>query len=147
MMMKKLLVLLCCMLAASAFAQSVQSRIFRGPSLPSVCYVGDVFHNYTTGVTSICTAQNSWISSSMSGTTSAIGGSALLAGACSSGTVTVTGATTGMTAIAQPSDGTVLADGNMVYAVVSSANTVTVKVCGIVGITPPSKTYSVRVIP
>lgn len=84
----------------------------------------------------------------LSGTTAAIGGSALLAGACAAGTVTVTGATSAMVATASPSadpDST-LATGVAIYAFVSAANTVTVRVCAIVAVTPAAVTYNVRVL-
>jgi len=80
----------------------------------------------------------------LTGTTGAIGGGALAAGACTSGNVTVTGATTSMIAIAGPV--TYPGDGTDWSAYVSAANTVTVKVCALVVITPTSTTYNVRVI-
>lgn len=84
----------------------------------------------------------------LSGTTAAIGGSALLAGACAAGTVTVTGAASSMVATASPSadpDST-LATGVAIYAFVSAANTVAVRVCAIVAVTPAAVTYNVRVL-
>lgn len=85
----------------------------------------------------------------LSGTTSAIGGSALLAGQCAAGTATVTGATGSMTAMASPSSDpdSVLSTGIAIYSFVSSSNTVTVRVCAIVAVTPASVTYNIRVIP
>lgn len=83
----------------------------------------------------------------MGGTTSSIGGSALLLGACASGTATVTGATTGQNAIANTSDGSFLGSSFSIQANVSSSNTVTVNVCALVAGTPASKTYNVRVVP
>lgn len=84
----------------------------------------------------------------MSGTTGSIGGSALLAGACSSGTVTVNGAAAGMPVSVSASDGTnIPALGVGLSGTVTSANTVTVSVCAIVALTPTSKTYNVRVFP
>jgi hypothetical protein len=84
----------------------------------------------------------------LSGTTGSIGGGALLAGACASGTATVTGATVGMPAMAAPSDGTnIIALGTSIGATVTSANTVTVNVCALVALTPTSKQYAVRVVP
>lgn len=84
----------------------------------------------------------------LSGTTAAIGGSPLLAGACAAGTVTVTGATSAMVANVSPSadpDST-LTTGIAIYAFVSSANTVTVRVCAIVAVTPAAVTYNVRIL-
>lgn len=90
------------------------------------------------------------ISGYASATTSSIGG-ALLAGACDSGTVTVNGATTGMVATASPTSdpqtGTTTGLGVTIYAFVSSANTVTVRVCAISAVTPNSVTYNVSVFP
>lgn len=84
----------------------------------------------------------------MSGTTVSIGGGALLAGACASGTATVTGAVVGMPAIATPSDGTnIPALGTSISATVTATNTVTVNVCALLALTPSAKTYSVRVLP
>jgi hypothetical protein len=80
----------------------------------------------------------------LTGTTSSIGGGALLAGACTSGTAAVTGSTTAMSAIASPV--TYPGDGAMWDAYVSTAGTVTVKVCALVGVTPSATAYNVRVI-
>ena len=84
----------------------------------------------------------------LSGTTATIGGGALTPGACVAGTVTVTGATSAMVATASPSadpDST-LSTGIGIYAFVSSANTVTVRICAIVAVTPTAVTYNVRVL-
>jgi len=85
---------------------------------------------------------------SLSGTTAAIGGGALLAGQVAQGTVTIAGATTSMVATASPSSDpdSNLSTGIAIYAFVSSANTVTVRVCAIVAVTPAAVTYNVRVI-
>jgi hypothetical protein len=81
-----------------------------------------------------------------SGTTGNIGGSALAAGQCVSGTASVPGATTSMVAIATP----VVDPGDAFTwkAYVSAADTVTVKVCTNVasGGTPTASSYNVRVI-
>lgn len=79
-----------------------------------------------------------------SGTSSSIGGSALLAGACASTTVSVTGATTAMAVSVSPV--TYPGDGNFWMGYVSASNTVTVKVCAAVAGTPTASTYNVRVI-
>lgn len=78
------------------------------------------------------------------GTTGSIGGSALAAGACSSGTVSVTGATTSMDAHATP----VTYPGAPFQwnAYVSSAGTVTVSVCATIAGTPTASAYNVRVL-
>lgn len=82
--------------------------------------------------------------SALTGTTGSIGGSLLIAGGCSTGTATVTGAAVGMATIATPA--TPPGGGAQWQAYVSSANTVTVSVCAILSVTPPSTTYAVRVI-
>jgi hypothetical protein len=84
------------------------------------------------------------INGDLTGTSGSIGGSALTVGTCSSTTVTVTGATTGMTVSASP----VTYPGDMFFwkAYVSSSNTVTVLVCSTASGTPTSSTYNVRVI-
>lgn len=68
----------------------------------------------------------------------------LIAGACGSGTVAVTGSTTAMPVVA--SANTYPGDGVVPLAYVSSNGTVTVKVCAIIGLTPNASTYNVRVI-
>lgn len=84
----------------------------------------------------------------LTGTTGSIGGGALLAGATTSGTATITGATVGMACIAQASDGTnVVALGAQVECTVTATNTVTVNVSALIALTPPAKTYTIRVIP
>jgi hypothetical protein len=83
------------------------------------------------------------------GTSASIGGSALAAGACSAGTATVTGAAAGMASIATPNadpDST-LTTGIAIYSFISASNTVTIRVCAIVAVTPTATTYNVRVIP
>lgn len=75
--------------------------------------------------------------------TATAGGTLLAAGGCQSVTTTVSGATTSMTAAVSPA-----ADpGNSVQwqAFVSSSNTVTVRVCAILAVTPASVTYNIRV--
>ena len=73
-----------------------------------------------------------------------IGGGALSAGACASTTATVTGAVTSMAVAASPN--TYPGDGSYWLAYVSAANTVTVKVCAAVALTPNASTYNIRVI-
>lgn len=76
------------------------------------------------------------------GTTGSIGG-ALTVGACDTGTATVTGATTGLVASASPV--TYPGDGYVYQAYVSAADTVTVKLCGLIIGTPTSSAYNVSV--
>jgi hypothetical protein len=82
----------------------------------------------------------------LSATSTSIGGSSVSAGQCASGTVSVTGATTSMAVKATP-----VADPGasfIPWAFVSSANTVTVRVCNFTSTsaTPTATTYNVRVI-
>jgi hypothetical protein len=81
----------------------------------------------------------------LAGTTGSIGGSALAAGGCASGTVNVTGATTGMAVVATPV--VYPGDGMAWRPYVSSAGVITVKVCADVAGTPTASAYNVRVIP
>lgn len=76
------------------------------------------------------------------GTTGSIGGSALAAGACASGTLAISNATTAMVPKASPT--TYPGDGFWWEVYVSAAGTVTVKVCAAVAGTPTSSTYNVR---
>lgn len=80
----------------------------------------------------------------LSGTSGSIGGGALIAGQCASGTATVTGATTSMVALTDPN--TYPGDGTIWDAQVTSSNTVTVKVCAIIALTPAASTYNIRVL-
>jgi len=81
----------------------------------------------------------------LTGTSGSIGGTALAAGACASGTVSIPGATTAMAVVASPT--TYPGDGMAWRPYVSAAGTVTVKVCADVAGTPAASTYNVRVIP
>lgn len=80
----------------------------------------------------------------LSATSASIGGSALLAGAVATGTVTVAGAVSGMVVLVTPN--TYPGDAIDWRAYVSSANTVTVVVSAIIAATPAASTYNVRVI-
>jgi hypothetical protein len=82
----------------------------------------------------------------LTGTTGSIGGSALTAGTCASGTASVANATTSMAVSADPV--TYPGDAFDWKAYVSAAGTVTVKVCTnlAAGGTPTASTYNVRVI-
>lgn len=106
---------------------------------------GTVFAFQSTGAGNTPNIQNITIPSApLSGTTGSIGGGLLTIGACTSGNTTVTGATTSMTAVASPV--TYPGDGSDWKAYVSAANTVTVKVCAIVALTPTASNYNVRVL-
>lgn len=119
---------------SGGFFTNIQGCIYvESPNFSSSFYV-PVFNGSTSPI--------------LAGTTGSIGGSALLAGQCSAGTATVTGATTSMTATASPSSDpdSNLSTGVGIYSFVSASNTVTVRVCAIVAVTPAATTYNVRVI-
>lgn len=102
-----------------------------------------------TGTGCVAVSGSNVISSScgaapLTGTTGNIGGGLLAAGACASGTVTITGATVGMVAVANPTANP--GSGVQWQAYVSSANTVTVQACVLLLLTPTATTYNVRVI-
>lgn len=80
----------------------------------------------------------------LSGTTGSIGGGALAAGSCASGTVAITGLTTTMSVTATPV--TYPGDGNTWMAYTSAAGTATVKVCAITAGTPTASAYNVRAL-
>lgn len=80
----------------------------------------------------------------LTGTSASLGGGALLEGACASNTTTVTGAATTMAAVVTPN--TYPGDGSAWSGQVTSANTVTTRVCAIVALTPTASTYNIRVI-
>jgi hypothetical protein len=81
----------------------------------------------------------------LSGTTSSIGGSALAAGVCASGTASVTGAGTSMAVAASPTADP--GSGILWSAWVSASGIVTVRVCNIstASVTPNALAYNVRV--
>lgn len=78
-------------------------------------------------------------------TSASLGGGALTAGTCATNTTTVTGAANTMVALADPQTD----PGAAFYwgAVVTSADTVTTKVCAAVAGTPTATVYNIRVIP
>jgi len=79
-------------------------------------------------------------------TSASIGGSALVAGACTTPTtVTVTGAATGGTQTATLSPNTYPGAGFFWEDYISAANTVTVEVCAAIAGTPTASTYNVTV--
>jgi len=84
------------------------------------------------------------VAGTLSGTTGSIGGSALTAGQCASGTVSVSNSTSSMTVSVSPN--TYPGDGFIPWGYVSTNGTVTVKVCAELAGTPTSSTYNVRVI-
>ena len=100
-----------------------------------------------TGVDSTATFPTSGtVAVSLSATTGSIGGSALGAGACASGTATLTGVSTAMTETTTPA-----ADpgaGFTWQAFMSATDTVTVRVCNFTAgsLTPTAEAYNVRAI-
>jgi hypothetical protein len=121
-------------------------------TLATTTNVGNVLSSLIIGAGSVTDSNNgltSFVDSAITnailrGTTGSVGGSVLTAGSCSSGTVSVTGATTAMAVTATPV--TYPGDGNYWLGYVSSAGTVTVKVCAAVAGTPGASAYNVRVI-
>lgn len=98
----------------------------------------------------ICTATNPIAGSPLSGTTGSIGGGLLVAGACATGTVAITGSTTSMTVTVSPAAGVDPTNGGVLGVSwdgrVSANGTVTVSVCTPIAGTPTAATYNVRVI-
>jgi len=140
------------LLALVLRAQLAGTSATNGSGAPvGSCVSGSSYIDGSTGYSWTCKSSAWQLGATlgvMSGTTGSIGGGLLTAGACTSGTVTVTGATVGMPAIATPSDGTNIAGvGTVITATVTSTNTVTVSVCALLSVTPAAKTYSVRIVP
>jgi hypothetical protein len=79
-----------------------------------------------------------------SGTSGSIGGSVLAAGACTTGTVSITGSTTAMGVVVTPS--AYPGDGMWWDGYVSAPGTVTVRVCAAIHGAPTAETYNVRVL-
>jgi hypothetical protein len=98
----------------------------------------------STGAFTMLTVNSVSVLPNLTGTTGSIGGQSLAAGACASGTATVSGATTAMSVSASPS--TYPGDGIYWEGYVSAVNTVTVKVCAVVSMIPTASVYNVRVI-
>ena len=84
------------------------------------------------------------VAGTLAAVTGSIGGSALTAGQCAGGTVSVANSTTSMTVSVSPN--TYPGDGFIPWGYVSANGTVTVKVCAQASGTPASSTYNVRVI-
>ena len=102
--------------------------------------------NGGTGAATLSAAQTALgIVPNLSGTSAAIGGSALAAGAVATGTVAITGATTSMAVVVTPSANP--GAGIAWSGYISATGTVTVVVTAIIAATPVSTTYNVRVIP
>lgn len=117
---------------ANLAANSVQCNNTGSPAVPKACTVAQT--NTLLG-----------LAQTLSGTTGSITGTSLAAGACDTGTVAVAGSTTAQAVIATPV--TYPGDGFYWAAYVSTAGTITVKVCAVAAGTPTSSAYNVRVIP
>jgi len=134
-------------LSSGGLIQIFDSTHGTGGTGVSLLYNGSTIAQVTSSgfnVTGTLSSNGSTINPTLSGTTGSIGGSALIAGACSTGTVSITGATTSMVAVTSPV--TYPGAGFTKEAYVSSSGTVTVSVCAIIAGTPTSSTYNVRVI-
>jgi hypothetical protein len=84
--------------------------------------------------------------SGIAGLTGSIGGGALTAGTCTTGTATITGVLPGSPVAVSASDGTLPDPLIVLRGAVTAADTVTVQLCAISAVTPAAKTYNVRVI-
>ena len=82
----------------------------------------------------------------LGGTTGVIGGTALTAGTCASGTASVAGAAVGTPVLVSASDGSLPSGLTLLSAAVTAANTVSVQVCAVSAMTPTAVSYTVRVV-
>jgi hypothetical protein len=95
------------------------------------------------GTTPVISCPSCVTTPTFAGTTAGIGGSALVAGSCSSGTATVAGATVGHPVSVSASDGSLPNGLIILSAAVTSSNTVTVQLCATGSVTPAANTYNV----
>lgn len=113
-------------------------------------HLGLPYYNLSTGSARpiwICNGTN-WIQAqpAIVGTSAAIGGSLLVLNVAVTSTATVAGAVTGSNCALTRSDGTFDPVGVTTRCVVSATNTVTIQqYAGLVGITPASVTYNIRI--
>lgn len=98
----------------------------------------------TKGLDAGISGQYATMATDQASTTASLGGSALAAGACTSTTATISGATSTNSVSVSPQ--TYPGDGIYWEGYISSANTVTVKVCAVTSTTPVASLYNVRVI-
>jgi hypothetical protein len=82
----------------------------------------------------------------LSSTTGSVGGTALAAGQCASGTLAIAGATTAMAVTTSPAGGISPGTGFVWQGYVNAPGNVTVQVCAITPGTPTATTYNVRVV-
>jgi hypothetical protein len=128
--------------------QTVGGQVTVVSASPSNCTLGTLFFNTTTNLLSVCKVTDTLVTvmvPPLRGTTGTITGTILVIGGCDTGTASIAGATTSMHASASPvtDPGT----GVVWHAWVSSANTVTVKECALLSLTPANTTYNVVVNP
>jgi len=128
--------------------QTVGGQVTVVSSAPPNCTLGTLFFNTTTNLLSVCKTTDTLVTvmvAPLRGTTGTITGTLLALGGCDTGTASIPGATMGMQVSASPvSDpGT----GVVWNAWVSSANTVTVKECALLTLTPANTAYNVVVNP
>jgi hypothetical protein len=79
----------------------------------------------------------------LTGTTSSIGGTALTAGSCATGTASVTGAVIGHPVSVSASDGSLPNGFIILSAAVTGPNSVTVQLCATASVTPAANIYNV----
>ena len=141
-------ILMLTLVFSKAQNQTVGGQVTIVSSAPTNCTLGTLFFNTNTNQLSVCKATDTLATvmlSPMRASTGTITGTSLPLGSCNTGTVTVTGATTSMPAIATPVNDPGI--GIVWNAFVSSANTVTVKECALVLSTPNNTAYNVVVNP
>jgi hypothetical protein len=95
------------------------------------------------GVTPNISCPTCITTAALTGTTGSIGGSALTAGTCTTGTASVTGAVVGHPVAVSASDGSLPNGFVILSAAVTSTNTVTVQLCATASVTPVPKAYNV----
>lgn len=132
----------------NSVASSSGNAVNLQPGNTGVILASNSVTNYTTPYNATASAAATifngfTVNAVLSGTTSAIS-AALTIGTCTSGTVAVTNSTTAMSVVATPV--TYPGDGFWWEGYVSSAGTVTVKVCSTITGTPTSTNYNVRVV-
>jgi hypothetical protein len=83
----------------------------------------------------------------LAGVTGPIGGAPLGPGQCATGSARVNGAQAGSPVVVGSSDGSLPGGAVKVDAAVTAQGTVSVEVCAIAQVTPPRRSYQVRVVP
>lgn len=116
------------------------SGITTGPTSGTVANHVSTF-NGTTGQ-----IQDGGAGMPLAGTSGSIGGAALNAGQCASGTVSISGATTSMAVAVSPAGGTSPGAGFVWQGYVNASGSVTVQVCALSAGTPAATSYNIRVI-